>query len=262
MNQDEVKKSLIELHPTKVDFILLFSGKSNARVNGLYKPGSHEIVLYNRNFTSDNAMFYTAMHEYAHHIMTTEKGARGSRSHTNAFWAVLHELAGIAEAKNLYTSPAKIKEMHPVDASLTALLKQSGEIMKAIGKALIEAQAVCTRNGVRFEDYIQRDLKQTLPWAQACMKAAVYDLPTDIGTENIKAVAAIKNADERAAVVDALEGELSPQQVKAAKAHEKEPVDVIERLEKERSRIAHTVEVLLKRQREVECELKKILNAA
>lgn len=262
MNQDEAKKALIDLRPPKVDFTLIYSGKESHQVNGLYKPASHEIILHNRNFKSDNALFYTAMHEYAHHIMVTEHGATGSRSHTNAFWATLHELANIAEAKGLYVRPAKVKEVATVNATITDLIRQSGEIMKAIGRALVEAQAACAKNGVRFEDYVQRDLKQTLPWAKACMLAAGYDLPAELGAENMKTAAAIKNDDERDAVVVSLEGELSPQQVKAARTSTKEPEDRVERLKMERERIAHSVEHLLERQRELEREIAHLQEAA
>jgi len=72
LNQDELKAALVSLHEPKVDFTLIYSGKSNKRVNGLYKLNSKEILIHNRNFTSDNMLMWTAMHEYAHHIMTTE----------------------------------------------------------------------------------------------------------------------------------------------------------------------------------------------
>lgn len=255
MNQDEVKAALVSLHEPKVEFELAVWDRSNKRVNGLYKPASRSIVIYAKNFTSDNALFFTAMHEYAHHIMVTEKGATGSRSHTNAFWATLHELAGIAETKGLYQRAASAEAMVPIDKNLTDLLRQSGEILKQIGRALIEAQRACEASGVRFEDYVMRDLKQTLPWAKACMTAAGYDLPADLGAENIKMVSAIKSGDERKATIDALEGELSPHQIKAAKASANKPEDVVERLELERTRLAKTISHLTDRLDEIESAL-------
>jgi hypothetical protein len=262
MTDAEVKAALLELHECKVDFTVSNWDRANKRVNGFYKYGAtsdqHEIFLYGRNFKTDDQLFFTAMHEYAHHIMITEKGATGSRSHTNAFWATLHELAGIAEAKGLYTNPVKAEGMAAVDANLTDLIRQSGEILKAIGRALIEAQAACNQAGVRFEDYVMRDLKQTLPWAQMCMKAAGYDLPAELGAENIKTVAAIKSGDERAAVVASLEGELSPHQVKAARAAANKPEDVVQRLELEKKRLAKTISHLVTRLDEVEAALAQV----
>jgi hypothetical protein len=261
MTADEVTTALLELHEPKIDFTVSNLDRSNARTNGFYRfgaPGQHEIFLYGKNFTTDDALFWTAMHEYAHHIMVTERGATGTRSHTNAFWAVLHELAGIAEAKGLYTNPAKAEGMAAVNTNLTDLIRQSGELLKSIGRALIEAQTTCKKAGVRFEDYVMRDLKQTLPWATMCMKAAGYDLPAELGEENIKMVAAIKSGEERAAVVDSLEGELSPHQIKAARAAVNKPEDVAARLELERKRLAHTIANLSDRLEEVEAALENV----
>lgn len=258
MNQDQVRAALLELHKPTIDFIVIFSGKSNGRVNAIYKPASHEIVIHNQNFNSPNALFYTAMHEYAHHIMVTEKGASGSRSHTNAFWATLHDLAGIAEAKGLYQRAAKAEPMAEVNASLVDLIRQSGEILKQIGRALIQAQKICDANGVRFEDYIQRDLKQTLPWAMACMKAATYDLPPELGAENLKTVSTIKDPVSRAAAADALAGELSPQQVKTAKAAKSEPGDPAARIRVELDRITRTISHLVQRQEELSRALEEV----
>jgi chaperonin cofactor prefoldin len=255
MTSEEIKAALLELHEPKVDFELEVTGRANKRSNGLYFPARHAIKLYDKNFTADNPLFWTAMHEYAHHIMVTEKGATGSRSHTNAFWAVVHELAAIAESKGLYQRAAAAESMAEVDKTLTDLLKQSGEILKAIGRALIEAKKTCDKSGVRFEDYVMRDLKQSMPWATMCMQAAGYDLPAELGAENIKTVAAIKNGDERAATIEALEGDLSPQQVKAAKAAANKPADVVQRLEEERKRLARTISHLTNRLDEVESAL-------
>lgn len=255
MNQDQVKAAFVSLHEPKVEFTLAVLDRSNKRVNGLYKPASHSLVVFAKNFKSENAMFFTAMHEYAHHIMITEKGGSTSRSHTNAFWAVVHELAGIAEAKGLYQRAAAAEGMATIDKNLTDLLKQSGEILKQIGRALIEAQHTCEASGVRFEDYVMRDLKQTMPWAKACMVAAGYDLPAELGAENLKMCASIKSEEERVATVDALEGELSPQQVKAAKAEAKKPEDVVERLEHERMRLVKLISRLTDRLDEVEAAL-------
>jgi hypothetical protein len=191
-------------------------------------------------------------------MRSSTRPCTGSRCHTVAFWATLHDLAGIAEGKGLYTRAASAEAMAPVNATLTDLIKQSGEILKAIGRALIEAKTTCDKNGVRFEDYVMRDLKQTLPWATMCMKAAGYDLPAELGAENIKLAAAIKNNDDRATVTAALEGDLSPLQVKAAQAAAKTPEDLSERLRKELDRITHTIVRLTERQSEISQALEEV----
>ena len=90
---------LMRFKRTKLDFTVIQSGKESRCVNGLYKPDTHEIILHNKNFKTDNEMIYTAVHEYAHHLLTEEALATmgdtalpNARVHTQAFWAKFNEL--------------------------------------------------------------------------------------------------------------------------------------------------------------------------
>ncbi|MBL8967689.1 MAG: hypothetical protein JNG85_11830 [Spirochaetaceae bacterium] len=262
MNQDQVKNALVSLRATKIDFTLIFSGKKSSRVNGLYKPATKEIVIHNRNFSSDNDLLFTALHEYAHHLNCTEYEGASPRAHTIKFWSILHGLLSCAEASGLYRNPAKEPEFDDTTEALQKLIADSGRIMREIGRLLVEAAALCEKQGARFDDYVMRVLKQTMPWARACMAAAGERIPEDLGAENIKTVAAIKNEDEREAAIDALRSDMSPQQVKVAMRASKEPGDVFERLEKERERITHTIESLAARAKEIEKQLKELKAAA
>jgi hypothetical protein len=259
VNQDDVKAVLVGLRPTQMSFTLVFSGKKSSRVNGLYKPATREIVLHNRNFESDNDLLFTALHEYAHHLNCTEYEGKSGRAHTVKFWAILHDLLALAEKKGLYRNPAKTEAFDSTTKSLSGLIEESGKIMKEIGKALIEAQSLCEKEGARFDDYVMRTLKQTMPWAQAAMRAASYDLDASLGAENLKAVSAIRDSDERRDMAAALapESEKSPQQVRAARAEERQPEDVVERLEKEKECIARTVGRLLARADAIEDEIQE-----
>ena len=81
-------------------------GKKSRKVHGLYKPESREIIIHNRNFTNDNELLYTAIHEYAHHIQfTTSATPMSVRTHTTAFWNLFHTLLFEAEGKGIYTNP-------------------------------------------------------------------------------------------------------------------------------------------------------------
>ncbi|MCK4514270.1 MAG: hypothetical protein KAU31_03380, partial [Spirochaetaceae bacterium] len=71
MNQDQVKEQLLRLEDDTEEFFLIFSGKRSKKANGLYHPDTREIILHNRNFESDTALMYTAIHEFAHHIHFT-----------------------------------------------------------------------------------------------------------------------------------------------------------------------------------------------
>ena len=82
---------------------VVFSGKQSKKVNGLYKPESREILIHNRNFKGDNALVYTAIHEFAHHIQFTKgEGKVSIKAHTNVFWNIFHNLLVQAEDKGLY----------------------------------------------------------------------------------------------------------------------------------------------------------------
>ena len=103
MNQDRVKEILEAIEAPPAPFTLAFSGKTNKKVNGLYKPANAEIVIHNRNFESDNQLVYTAIHEYAHHVHCCSNGGKLSgRAHTAEFWSILHGLLQKAEEKGVY----------------------------------------------------------------------------------------------------------------------------------------------------------------
>ncbi|MCL2557893.1 MAG: hypothetical protein FWE09_05390, partial [Treponema sp.] len=106
MNQDQVKRDLLAIRDAPLDFSLVFSGKSSKKVNGLYKPDSREIIIHNRNFSgesADNALMYTAIHEYAHHLRACALGGTlPARAHASDFWATFHGLLDEAEEKGVY----------------------------------------------------------------------------------------------------------------------------------------------------------------
>ena len=62
MNNDQIKDILINLEETSIEFTVTMSGKESTKVNGLYKPETHEIILHNLNFKTDNQLVYTAIH--------------------------------------------------------------------------------------------------------------------------------------------------------------------------------------------------------
>ena len=69
MENEKIKEMLLQIHESNLDFSVVQSGKESKRVNGLYKPDTHEIILHNKNFKTDEQLVYTAVHEYTHHII-------------------------------------------------------------------------------------------------------------------------------------------------------------------------------------------------
>ena len=149
MNQDQVKELLLQIEDGVEEFFLIFSGKSSRKVNGLYHPDTREIIIHNRNFDSDNALLYTAIHEFAHHIhITTSPVPVGPRSHTLAYRNILHQLLVKAEEKGVYANPFESAEFQALAERLRReFLARNGSIMKSFGAALIEAERLCRQRG-------------------------------------------------------------------------------------------------------------------
>ena len=95
MNQDAVKAALLRLRAPTEDFSVLMTGKSSKRVNGFYRYEERTIYLHNKNFKDDTDLIYTAIHEYAHHLLICDRpetASAGARCHTQAFWSLFHSL--------------------------------------------------------------------------------------------------------------------------------------------------------------------------
>jgi Zn-dependent peptidase ImmA (M78 family) len=107
MNQDAVKKMLLDIERATMDFSVVFTGKKSKKVNGLYKYDTFEILLHNKNFSTDGELVYTAIHEYTHHLeherILEQNGGKEPvtrmRFHNTDFWARFHHLLEIAEQK-------------------------------------------------------------------------------------------------------------------------------------------------------------------
>ncbi|MDR2535158.1 MAG: hypothetical protein LBD29_03890 [Treponema sp.] len=267
MNQDEVKDTLLAIEDAPLDFLLIFSGKKIKTVNGVYKPESREIIIHNRNFTEDNLLLYTAIHEYAHHLHACSQGGKLSvRSHTTEFWAILHRLLEKAETKGIYKN---VFAESPELTDLTKLIRQkylqeNGSLVKDLGMCLLKAHELCTAIGGRFEDYIDRVLRIPRTAATMAMKMYQYNLNTSVGADNMRFLAGIRNEDDRMTAEAALLKGQSPDTVRTetkrlSLGHPPPTAEAPKlRLEKEKSRLERTIASLSKRLSEVEQELEHL----
>ncbi|MDR0569116.1 MAG: hypothetical protein LBG87_07925 [Spirochaetaceae bacterium] len=266
MNQDQIKNTLLSLEDAPMDFTVLFSGKQSKKVNGLYNPESREIVIHNRNFTDDNLLLYTAIHEYAHHLHACSQGGRLSiRSHTAEFWAILHRLLEKAESsgvyKNVFDDSPELNEL--TKTIRQRFLQENGSLVKDLGMYLLRAHELCAVIGGRFEDYIDRVLRIPRTAATTAMKIYQYNLNTSVGADNMRFLAAIRNENERMTAEAALLKGESPDTVRSetkrrtvrAPSPEEEPKL---RLEKEKNRLERTIASLSKRLNEVQRELEHL----
>jgi len=265
MNQDKVKEKLLAIEDAPLEFTLIYSGKKSKKVNGLYKPASREIIIHNRNFSSDdtgqNLLLYTAIHEYAHHLHACSRGGTLSpRAHTSEFWAIFHGLLEKAEAKKIYNDVFSVSPelLKLTDVIRDKFLKNNGELVKEMGKHLIKAHDLCTGIGVRFEDYVDRMLRIPRAAANMAIKMFEYDISPEVGADNMRFLAGIRDGDKRKAAEKALIKGKSPDTVKVqVKGKDSEEIDPVAVLEKEKLRLERTIETLNKRLEEVKKELKK-----
>jgi hypothetical protein len=261
MNQDAIKEMLLELETTSLDFSVTFTGKTSKKVNGLYKPDTFEILLHNKNFTDDNQLVYTAIHEYAHHLEHEKRLERlggkvpGTRMrfHTTEFWAHFHHLLDIAEQKEYYKldreSPAELSEL---TVAIQGHVEQNGASMRALGDLLIKAQKMCEQAHIRYEDYIDRVLKIPRNAARAITKIAEFQVNPAIGYENMKFVASIPSPQKRKTAEEQFLAGKTPDMVRGEiKKPQKQP-DLKTQLEQEKRRLEKTIETLSKRLKQVE----------
>ncbi len=258
MNNDQIKATLKALRGTDHDFTVILSGKKSRKVHGLYKPDSREIIIHNRNFTNDNEMMYTAIHEYAHHIQfTTSANPISVRTHTTAFWNLFHSLLFEAEEKGVYHNPFdQIDELRDLARRIREkFLTASGSLMKELGQLLIQAHGLCEKHGTSFADYLDRVLALPRASAQVIMKAHTMDIDPRVGFENMRSLTAIRDDGERGrAQAELLDGH-SPDMVKARHAERQTPTDPHEILVRERERLERTIDRLRKRLAEIEKRL-------
>jgi hypothetical protein len=264
MNQDKVKQKLLAIEDAPLEFSLVFSGKKSKKVNGLYKPGSREIIIHNRNFLTDdtgqNLLLYTAIHEYAHHLHACSRGGTLSpRAHNSEFWAIFHSLLEKAEKKKIYSdvfsvSPELLKLTEVIRVKY---LKNNGELVKEMGKHLLKAHDLCTGIGVRFEDYVDRMLRIPRTAANMAIKMFEYDIAPEVGSDNMRFLAGIRDGDERKAAETALIKGKSPDSVKVQVRNKNKEEDPVLLLEKEKTRLERTIATLNKRLDEVKKELKE-----
>lgn len=262
MDNESIKRILLDIREAKTDFTVVQSGKECARVNGLYKPDTREIILHNGNFTTDNQEVYTAVHEYTHHLIAesnAEKGLPipGSRVHNQAFWATFDELIAEAEKKGYYKLDI---DSSPELASLTVTLQKdyiarNGEIMRDFGRLLARAHELCDAANIRYEDYIDRILRLPRISARDAERVGASNVATNLGYDNMKMISAIKDDGKRAHALEMLSNGRSVASVRNALKSPPAELDEKSMLEKEKARLERTIEQLQERLKDVERRL-------
>lgn len=253
MTNEQIKQLLLGLEETDTDFSVTMTGKSSRQVNGLYKPDSHEILLHNKNFTNENALVYTAIHEYTHHLLCVADGKCAhsrAKAHNTMFWAKMDDLLEKAVSQGVYSRQRS--------ENLTGLIEEAKQIdqeianlRRKLGKLLTEIQKTSRDEGVRFEDVLSHDIKMQKSTAEKCFGASLIE-QDGIGQDMQDALSktAGKNPLVRESAQKAVEDGKTVEQVKReiqgfSDRHKGEGAK--EKLEKEKTRLEKTISALQER---------------
>ena len=197
MNQDQVKIILHSLYPEQSgpSYSVIFTGKKSKKVNGLYKPGTREILIHNKNFSTDSSLLYTAIHELTHHVLCTTQRV-GRKSHTSLFWATFHDLLIKAEKSGAYSPPTMSAELSNLVGDIKDMLNQIVKLQEEAGNLLNQVQKRCKDEGVRYEDIVDRKLGMQRTTAKLYQQMKFAQVPTELGPDAAKLCVTTKKGNE------------------------------------------------------------------
>jgi hypothetical protein len=204
---------------------------------------------------------YTAIHEYAHHLQfTTSATPISVRTHTTAFWNLLHTLLFEAEEKGVYTNPFEgIEEFRALTRQIRGrFLEGSGTLMKELGKLLLQAHELCEKHGTSYSDYLDRVLALPRTSAHVIVKAHTLNLDPRVGFENMRSLVSIRDEGARNKAQEELRAGHSPDMVKAKYGSAAAPKNPRDALQAERERIEKTIDRMKKRLKEIEKRLSEL----
>ena len=192
MNQDQLKLKLDEYTEHK-EFTVIFSGKHSVKVDGLYHPEKQEIIIHNKNFTNDDQLMYTALHDLAHHVDYTENRGKTSRNaHGGKFRSIHH---GLIE-KAIETGDYKEFSNEFLDAAVK-INQEHTSLIKRFGKALIALLDKCQQEHYPFEDIVDRKLSLKKGQAKSIMAVYALDISEEVGGDFAREVVKIKDPIQR-----------------------------------------------------------------
>ena len=220
MTNEQIKTNLQKLFDCKTDFTVIQTGKKSSKVNGLYNPATCEIILHNLNFSTDNEIVYTAIHELTHHVLTTEKDVKSSKSHSGIFWATFYDFLDKAIELGLY-SRNRSDETNNLIEQAKEIQKEIINAQKKLGEIIGKLFDSCTKNNERVEDVIEHDLQITRSKAKELMKVQGNETTDELS----KIVNSAKDVMIKAAAQKAVDDGKTVEQVKAIAKQKAKAVD-------------------------------------
>jgi hypothetical protein len=243
MDNEKIKELLISLRGTDTVFTVIQTGKESKRVNGLYKPDTHEILLHNKNFKNDNQLMYTAIHEYTHHLLNI--GVNSVRCHNTEFWSLFYDLIETAEQKNIY-SRDRSQEIKELESAAHKIEVEIAEAYRSLGKVLQKLHELCEKEGVRYEDVVDHDLQMKRTTAKKAAKAAVMEGNVDKNAGQDMQEQIVEHMcgkQKNTEFIEAVKQKKTIMQIKQSVKKEDGETDY-DRLTKEKKRIIKTIDAL------------------
>lgn len=263
MNQNQLKELLLKIKGDVEEFELIFSGKKSLKVDGLYKPELRQIIIHNKNTDDENALIYTAIHEFAHHVhITTSSVPVSRRAHTKEFWAVLHDLLATAEKMGIYNNKfKKIEEFTQLTREMKEkYLFKNGQLMRDFGKLLLKAFLLCRKYDMNFDDYADRELGFGRSEAKKLIRIYNEGINPAVGYHNMQTLLRIRKEGDRQKAEQELLAGKSPDHIKTEYFSYLKPEknDPVKELKKEKQRIERSIKSLSERLRKIDENLKKL----
>lgn len=249
MTNEEIKQTLISLEKADIDFSVTQTGRTSQKVNGLYKPATFEIFLHNKNFTTENELIYTAIHEYTHHLISCKQKKfgievkKGSRSHTTEFWAKFDDLLEKAVEAKIYTRE-RSKDLSVLIEEAKEIDREIVNLKKKLGKILSEIHEKTQKENIRYEDILSHDLNISKNTAEKCLRC--QSIVENYGQDELETVLKVKDSQTRQDVIIGLEKGKTINQVSAAIKKDKNS-SPYEKLTKEKVRLEKTIQLLKER---------------
>lgn len=249
MTNEKIKEILLSLEETDRDFSVTQTGKASKKVNGLYSPATFEILLHNKNFTTENELIYTAIHEYTHHLISCKQKKlgievkNGGKSHTTEFWAKFDDLLEKAVEAKIYTRE-RSKDLSALIEEAKEIDREIVNLKKKLGKILSEIHEKSQKENIRFEDILSHDLNISKNTAEKCLKSK--NIEENFGQDEMETVLKVKDSQTRQDIIDGLKKGKTINQASASIKKDKN-LSQYEKLTKEKVRLEKTIQQLEER---------------
>ena len=136
-------------------------------------------------------------------------------------------------------------------------LTKNAHLMKEFGQVLMEAKSLCFELGASFEDYVDRVLGLHRNEAKAIMRVNEMDIDPEIGFENMKKVAAMKDEDMRMEAQAAFQEGHTPDMVQALFAERNKFDSSLDYLLSERERLEKSLEQITVKLAKIEMQIQE-----